>query len=501
MIMKREISAVILVLALIVSNSYAQYPEDALRLGQDSYGIDARSMAMGNAMTGLAQGFDAVYFNPAGLAQSRMTQVTMGLNFLGYGNDATYLGRTNSLSSSQTDISDLGLVYPFPTTRGGFVIAVGYNRGSDYNSSLSVSGLNSRSSIIPSLYFASDTNSDIAYMDFLENLNRNPYVTGNVNQKGTTYTSGGLNNWLVSAGVDVAENFSVGLTLNLISGSYKYTQNFEETGVPGDNYSNSYFTSFGLTNQDNQDISGWNAKLGLLYRFDDAAGNTVARFGVGIQFPTFVTITDNYSSSGTASFASGPFGPAGSYSWSTNNGYGQNETPGSALQYDITTPFKFDAGVSGGSRQILAAADIEYADWTQLSFGSSNLPAGTTDNLNSQIKQDFRPTLNVRVGLEFALVDPTTSLFVPYLRLGGQYLPSPYVGDGGDQAQKFVSGGLGASIQNTIGIDIAYQYGWWNTTSLVYTGTTINGAYYPGQSTSGEKITNGNFMFTFKYNF
>ncbi len=499
--MKSKLAAIFLVLALLVSNSYAQYPEDALRIGQSSYGIDARSMAMGNAMTGLAQGFDATYFNPAGLAQSRMSQITMGLNFLGYGDNSTYLGNSNSLSSSQTDISDLGLVYPFPTTRGSFVIALGYSHGPDYNSALSVGGLNPSSSIIPSLYYGPDTSADIAYMDFLEHFNRNPYVSGNVRQSGKTYTSGGINNWFVSAATDVAVNFSVGLTLNLISGSYKYTQNFQEAGVPGDNYQNSFFTGFALTNNDRQDISGWNAKLGMLYKLQDPSGNTVARFGIAVQFPTFVTVTDNYSSSGTSGFASGPLGPAGTFTWATTNGYGQSETPGSALQYDITTPFKFALGVSGGTTQFLAAADIEYADWTQLSFSNSNLPGNAIDNLNSQIKQDFRPTLGVRVGLEVAMVDPSSSLFVPYLRLGGEFLPSPYVGDGGNQAQKFVSGGLGASIQNSIDLSVAYQYGWWNTTTLVYPSTVINGVTYAGASTSGENVTNGNFMFTFKYNF
>ncbi len=500
--MKIGISTIILVLALTVTKSYAQYPQDALRLGEDSYGIGARSMAMGNAMTGLAQGFDATYFNPAGLAQSRMSQVTMGLNFVGYGDNATYLGNNSSLSSSQTDVSDLGLVYPFPTTRGSFAIALGYSHGPDYNSALSVGGLNPNSSIVPSLYYGPDTNSDISYMTFLEATDRTPLVTGNVIQSGETYTSGGLNNWVAAAGMDVAENFSVGLTLGLISGSYKYTQNFTEAGAKGDNYAGTYFTGFDLTNTDNQSVGGWNARLGMLYKLQDNSGNTLARFGLDIQFPTFLTVTDNYSSSGTASFANGGPGlPAGSWSWSTTNGYGQNETPGSALQYDVTTPFKFAFGVSGGIQQVLAALDIEYADWTQLQFSNSNLSGSFISSLNNSIKAEYRPTLNVRVGLEFALANPTSSLFVPYIRLGGQYLPSPYVGDGSSEAQKFLSGGLGANIQNTVDVDFAYQYGWWNTTSQVYPATVINNHTYAGMNTSAEKITNGNFMFTFKYNF
>ncbi len=146
-------SKILVAFVLLTSlEAFAQFPEDALRLGQAGFGVSARSMSMGNAMTGLSEGYDATYFNPAGLAQSYQSQVTMGLNFLGYNNDATYLAKSSSLSSSQTDLSSLGLVYPFPTTRGSFVIALGYNRGNDFNTALGFNAYNPNSSIVPSLY-------------------------------------------------------------------------------------------------------------------------------------------------------------------------------------------------------------------------------------------------------------------------------------------------------------------------------------------------------------
>ncbi len=503
--MKSKLLILFSFLFLFSINAFAQYPEDALRLAEGGYGVSAKSVAMGNAMIGLAQGFDATYFNPAGLAQSRQSQVQMGLNFIGYTDNSTYLGNSNSLSSSQTDLSSLGLVYPFPTTRGSFVIAFGYNHGPDYNAALAVSGYNPNSSIIPSLYYPGDTLADIAYMDFLENASQQPYIDGNVNQSGNVYVSGGLSNWLASAGLDIAPEFSLGLTINLISGQYKYVQNFQENGVPGNNYNSTYFTSFGLKNEDNQSISGWNAKLGMMYRVLDSGGNTIARFGATVEFPTLLTVNDNFSSNGTASFAAGPLGPAGSYSYATSNGYGQNESPypGPTLQYDVTTPFKLGFGVSGGTPQLQAAADIQYVDWTELAFSNFNLPSGQSPatNLNGQIKQQYRATTSFRAGVEYALTNPNYSLLVPYLRAGVGYLPSPYSGDGSAQAQKLVSGGIGVKIQNTIEIDVAYQYDYWNTTSQLYPSTVINGITYASQSTSNEKITNTNFLFTFKYDF
>lgn len=479
-------------------SAYAQEIPDALRLGEPSYGVSARSVAMGNAMTGLAQGYDASYYNPAGLAQSRQSEVEMGLNFLGYNNEATYLGNKNSLSSTQTDLSNLGLVYPFPTIRGSFVIAFGYNHGADFNSALSVSGLNPNSSIIPSLYRDS-ASADIAFQDYLEANDGTPYVRGNVNQTGKVRTSGGMNHWLAALGFDIAPDFSVGLTLNIVSGKFKYEQNFTESAVPGvppATYDSTYFQSFVYNSQDNQDINGWNAKIGMLYRMRDMSGNTMARVGATVEFPTVLSITDNYSASGTAMFSSAPTGP---YTWSTTNGYGQNETPGPALEYDVTTPFKFSLGVSGGTQQVTAAADIEYVDWTQMRFSKFNVPASSdpSQTLNDKIQNELSATTNVRAGVEVALTNPNYSLLVPYLRAGVAYLPSPYQNSTSDQAQKFLSGGAGVKIQNSVSLDLAYQYGWWDTTSQLY----YSSGPYLGQRTSNEKITNTNFIFTFKYNF
>ncbi len=497
--MNRRILYSISLLLLFTISAYAQYPEDALRLGESSYGMSARSVSMGNAMTGLAQGYDAVLYNPAGLAQSRQSEFSFGLNFLGNNNDASYLGSSNSLSRSQTDITNVGIVYPFPTLKGSFVVAFGYNRGADFNSALSVKGTNRNSSIIPSLYYPGDTLADISYMVFLEDASQNPLVTKDVYQSGQTFRSGGLNNWLASAAIDVAQDFSLGLTLNLISGSYQYNRTFTESAIPGGVYGDPTFSQFVLSDQDNQDITGWNAKFGFLYRMRDESGNVIARVGAAINFPSYMTITDNYSSQGTATFTAGG-NPA---PYSTSNGYGESESgyPGPALQYDVTTPFKFSVGVSGGSQRILASADIEYTDWTQLDFSNSNLPASVISNLNSQVKQSFTSTTNFRAGLEIALANPNYSLTVPYVRVGGSYLPSPYANDKAAQAQKFLSGGLGFRIQNSIVVDLAYQYGWWETSSLVYPGTTINNVSYIGQSTSNEKVTNTNFLFSFKYDF
>jgi hypothetical protein len=491
-----------MVILLASLKVFAQFPEDALRLGQPGYGVSARSMSMGNAMTGLSEGFDATYFNPAGLAQSYQSQFTMGLNFLGYNNDANYLGTPSSLSSSQTDLSSFGLVYPFPTTRGSFVIALGYNRGTDFNSALGFNAYNPNSSIVRSLYDNS-VDYDIPYNVGLEDTLENIKLNKNVQQNGTVYESGGLNNWLLAGSVDIAQDFSIGLTLNLVSGSYHYARQFTETD-PNGYWANTQLSdisnaiglgSFVLNDNVDQDLSGWDAKFGFLYRLANESGKVIARFGGTIEFPTFMTVDETYSDAGTYVNAKGvDITPEANPS-----GVSPYTTPGGNNNYDVTTPFKFGFGVSGGISILTIAADVQYVDWTELQFSTSSgptLPSGFINNLNSQVRQEFRAATNLRVGAELALANPDYSSFVPYIRGGLGYYESPYVGDGSAQAQKYASGGVGFRIQNSIDLDLAYQYGWWNTSEQLYFDPVTNASYG-----TTNKITNTNFMFTFEYNF
>ncbi len=486
-------TGILIVVFFTAIEAYGQFPGDALRLAQPGYGVSARSMLMGNAMTGLAEGYDATLFNPAGLSQSYQSEVTMGLNFLGYNNDANYLGSSTSLSSSQTDLSRLGIVYPFPTSRGSFVIALGYNRANDFNTALSFKAYNPYSSIIPSLWDG-DPNYDIPWNVGLEDTNGLPLITKKVQQSGTVYESGGLNNWLVAGAVDLAPDFSIGLTLNLISGTYHYSRQFSETD-PNKYYQNIQFVgqydaagflNFSLSDNVDQDISGWNAKMGFLYRLPDESGKTIARFGGTIEFPSFITVDEKYSDAGVANYISGYLYP--SYT-----------TPGGNNNYDITTPFKFAFGVSGELSVLTVAADIQYVDWSEMQFGTSvdpTLPDTSINSLNTQIKQTFRATTSFRVGAELALANPDYASFVPYLRAGLGLYPSPYVGDGSAQAQKVASGGVGFKIQNSISLDIGYQYSWWNWSEQLYY-DPISAAGYG----TTNKITNTNFMFTFNYDF
>jgi long-subunit fatty acid transport protein len=74
----------------------------------------------------------------------------------------------------------------------------------------------------------------------------------------------------------------------------------------------------------------------------------------------------------------------------------------------------------------------------------------------------MKATVNFRLGAEFAI--PGTDL---QIRGGFAYLPSPYEFDSSPNDQKFITGGLGWIIQNSVKFDIGYAYGYWDTDHVV----------------------------------
>ena len=66
-------------LIVIQGRSFAQFPEDALRLSMSGYNVGARALGMGSAYTSLANDFTSIFWNPAGLAQVRQFEVSGGI--------------------------------------------------------------------------------------------------------------------------------------------------------------------------------------------------------------------------------------------------------------------------------------------------------------------------------------------------------------------------------------------------------------------------------------
>jgi long-subunit fatty acid transport protein len=458
--------------------AHAQYPEDALRFSSPGFGVGSRALGMGNAYTGVASDFSAIYWNPAGLAQLQLSEFAFGMSHLNNKDDSRFFGGSEAYTNNTTNLNTLGILYKVPTYRGSLVVGIGFHRQNSFASGLSFSGFNPNSSIVQTYArngasYPSDLTDNIAYQLYLADIDTltgrfiSP-ITDRVTQTAKVVEGGGLNNWSIAGAFDIAKNLSLGVTLTYVSGIYRYDRAYEEEDRAG--IHNAYpfdFQRLTLDEYIESDISGVNAKFGLLYRIPDRF-----RLGVAAKTPTAFSVKETFGTTSRSYFDNGDMRPEDS----------PFETSGSG-QYDIRSPWVFSVGASVIIRDLMIAADLDFTDWTQLEFVRANQDLLAQ---NKEIKKIFRPAANLRGGLEYDLSDAGVRL-----RAGFIYNTSPYLGDPSSFDQKYVTGGLGIALGDLTMLDLAYARGWWETFRNNYNST----------SRTDEKITNNLFVMTLSYRF
>ncbi|MDX9758077.1 MAG: outer membrane protein transport protein [Bacteroidota bacterium] len=465
--MKHTIYLVFLVLVIMAIPAAAQVPEDALRLSHSGTLVSPRSAGMGGAFIGLANDASALYWNPAGLGQLRASEFSIGMSNVSMNNDA-HLGALfggGSGSESSTALSNINLAIPFPVARGSFVVAAGYNRLLDYAGTMQMDLFNPMSSIQASLY-NEDEALDFAWNLGLEDTLLFSYldegqpgwlaipVANRVQQTIDEIEEGGLNQWSFGGSIEVAPNALVGISLNVLSGQYRYERTFIEEDVNNvwqdvivgiDDVARTDFQRLELYEEWEQDLSGFNFKIGFLYNLQDKA-----RFGVAIQTANVISVSEDYSKTGSSRFADASL----QYELNVDNN-----------NYEISTAPIYSFGASWSPVDFATiSGDLELVDYSDLEFEESN-NFSTTD-LNRDIRRQFRQTNNFRIGAEVNV--PKTGLF---LRGGFGYRFSPYDEDEGTSEfdVKTISVGVGYEFKNNFALNAAYTLSNYEGYSYNYT--------------------------------
>jgi len=444
-----------IVCALGAVPAVAQFPEDALRLATPGFGVGARSMGMGNAYTGVASDYSAIYWNPAGLAQAQHGEFSVGLSFNGLTDQSTFFGNQLSSSNNATTLNALGIVYPIPVRRGSLVLALGYERQSVYTAGLQFSGFNPNSSYIQisapdGQLYPSYLGDNLAYQLFLADIDTlsgrfiSP-IKNRVTQSGDILEAGGLNNWSFGGAVDIGRDLSAGVTLNYVAGSYRYDRIYVEEDL------NKYYDTFPFDFKKlevkeyiESDISGFNAKFGLMYRIPDKF-----RVGLGVQVPTAYYIHEIFGTTANSFFDNGDVQP-------TDGPYRMD----GVTDYEVHTPWVFSGGASVIIADLVLSGDLEFTDWTSLQFAN---PSSDLAEQNRIIRSTFRETWNYRVGAEYDILGSG-------FRIRGGYgvNASPYKDDPKEFDRKFVTGGIGILLGSNVMLDAGYMYGWWKTYRVNY---------------------------------
>ncbi len=483
--MKRLIP--ILIFSICISYPiFAQKTSDALRFTPYSFnGVGARALSMGSAYIAVSDDYTALFWNPAGLAQMKRLEFTGSISNLGYSNTSTFYGNSLTANGTSTTINDLGFVFPFPTAQGSLVFSFGYNKIADFASGLSFSGFNPTGSIIPSL-LDSDTDYNIPYWVYLTNsIGDFSLIKDSVNQRAITKESGSMGMWSLAGAIDIEENVSLGVTLNIISGKYIFDRNYVEEDtrnvysdtLPKLPWNQAYyrFNKFYYDSHTEMGITGSSFTIGFMYRAD------LYRIGAIVRTPQVVTVKHTYSRAGQSVFDA----PKNDSAW-VGGIEPQKKTYSYDSYYDfgVISPWNFGIGASFYPiPDLLLSADIDYSDWSQIEWSQD----ADLKKENITLQSNFKGIISYRVGAEFNV--PSTDL---RLRGGYSLKPSPYKNDPSSFDQQTISGGAGILLQRNILIDAGVRLG--------SVKTTIN-QYADASSRVNQSISTTNVTVTLSYRF
>ncbi|GJQ63259.1 MAG: transporter [Melioribacteraceae bacterium] len=472
-----------LFLSLIFSISvplYAQNFNDALRISDPGLGSNARALGMGNAYDALSDDYSAVFFNPAGLGLMRSMEFAGSINYNSFSNTTNFFNSSTSESNSSTDLGQVGFVFPLPTMRGSMVFAAGFSRSKSFNSVMSFNGFNGGStSKIEHLVGFNDPLTWELYLSEGSSTNQSTIINGKLNQSGTVEQEGSINKWSFAGAVEAAKDVFVGATINFIGGSFISDNKYYEDDTRNNYGSNlqivqdvaatSDFQTFHMNDIIDWELSGYELKLGLMYKMQD-----IARYGFTVKFPSYYSIDEKYIVDGYSEFADARF---------------EFDPPvEEEYSYEIATPFEFSGGASVSLNPVILTGNLTFIDYTQMEFTEGLTDVIERTSLNDEIETLMRGVLNYNLGAEVNLPVVNTRV-----RAGFIYKPSPFEGDPSEFNKKYLTFGLGVLPQSKLSFDLAYAYGWWESVGDNYGN--------PGDSRTYQDITRHNFVMTVLYRY
>jgi hypothetical protein len=499
-------------------HAFAQGASDALRYSRLQFGGPARTLGIAGANVALGADFGNLSSNPAGLGMYQKSEAhfSPGLG-LGQGQGRIEGSPAAAVSADKNSfhIASTGLVLTSRRAdddqrtnwRGG-AFALGFTRQADFNTASNYQGqLNNNQSYLsrlqpdadafrgqaPGVFQTLDKQADdklyrtdlgLAYGAFLANIVSARRGTradsavvlrqqGSVINQGEIITnSGSASQFDLGYGASYRDRLYIGGAIGFVSSNFRQSRTLTE----GDTDANTHFIN--LVNQVDMttDGSGFNARLGLIYRATD-----YVRVGASVQTPTFMRMTRVYDESLTSNFSA-----QGTDVVPSDLPVGKTTVafPTDEYAYTITTPFRASGGaaVTLGKNGFISG-DVEYVNYGQARLNNDSQDA-LGDNYafteeNADIRARYQSAVNLRVGGEYRYD-------VFRARLGFARYGDPYkLAAQRQSSQNFYTAGIGLR-QNSFFLDIAGVY---HTYTQAYTPYTLANALEPVIKVNGSRYT------------
>jgi long-subunit fatty acid transport protein len=354
-------------------------------------------MGMGGAFIGVADDFTAIHWNPAGLAQIRHFELSGGLSHSIFDTSSQFTGSSeNKVSESATKPNSVGIVWPVGPRRNGLTFGFGVNRVQSF-----------------------DRRSILEGTDPLDNFN--------IDEK--RRSEGNIYEWSFGGAGYISKNISLGLSLDFWSGGHSQeldTLATDTTNVDKEIYDMSFYDTI------DRHYWGFSGKAGSLVRL-----SKYMSLGATVTFPMLLEINEDWTQDTFTRFDDNTEGS------DYDSGY---------FDYNIKRPFEFGGGIAFHFNNLLLAADLQYADWTQTEY--SEPPA--EDVSNEDFDEFYRDTVEVRVGGEFLIPAINSKIRAGYLRN-----PIAFDAESITNERDFLTFGVGTIIDEVLELNAAYLLGLW----------------------------------------
>lgn len=463
-------------LLLMAGSSYAQIPEEALRLSWTYPNGTARNQAIGGAMGSLGGDASANHVNPAGLAFFKTSDfiLTPAYQF-GRGKGSFRGSDARSGSVGKFNLGTTGFVFGGMGRNGSSALGLTITQTANFNQESYYKGQNNYSSFAEPLadQFASSglsidnaLNSDAislqTKMAIYTYLVDTATVGGNLqviarpefasisDQEQLVRTSGGITEINIGIAEDFNRKFYLGASMGIpIIKLNKYTQ-FTESDASGDNDND-----FGyLRYSENYDLTGAgvNIRAGLIWRPKD-----YIRIGLAFHTPNWMLIRESFSSVMTGDVEN-LFGPGQGLDSVKSTVFTNGEVP--VNRYTLSSPTRFILSGSFVFREVenierqkgFVTADIEYVNykWMKFSPQDETIPESVFSPYNAAIDLLYKGTFNFRLGgeLKFKTI---------MARAGFSYMGNPYKDKELKGNRMNLSGGLGYRNKGVF-VDLTYVH-------------------------------------------
>jgi hypothetical protein len=418
--------------------------------------------------TAYAGGFGSYLDNPASAAMFTESFGQAGLSILRLEEDSFYRGNNRLADDRNSTLSNLGVVYVFPTTQGSLVVGAGYTQHSSFNRILSLQSRNNVSTITDNFKTPGSTYADIAfntfatdYGDDFQDWDESIFRIGfdepgdflGIDQFAEISEGGYGGEYSFFVGTEFQENLMVGVSLGLLNGRYDYDRVFQESDgfndydsgfldLDGDGVGDTDIDQITLYDRIEVDYTGVRLRLGAIYKI-----NNYLNAGASYAFGSRIKVDEIFSARISTDFDNGDF---------------FEDNTDSEFRYYFRFPARTSLGLAVTDLEGWSiSASAEFVDYsgTEIDFVQSSLLEDEQLE-NDFINNEFTSVWNLRLGAAYELNPSAT------LRGGIAIYPDRFEATDNDRSALLF--GAGFALTDNIRLELAAQYTNWDETSSVY---------------------------------